>query len=836
MKAFFTLLILLVWFVFSADAETITGRITNSEGEPLVGVSISTNIHDVGTLSDTKGSFLLDFKEDVERVTFSSVGYKLCQFSSDKVPAIVILERKYYKQDSIVVTANRAEVGITPIAFENLTKEDIERDYTVGEFPLLLKTTPNLFTYSEAGSVLGYSSMRIRGFDDKRIATYINGVPLNDPEEHATYFVDLPDFAANITDIQIQRGVGNSLYGDASFGGTINIVTTGFNRKRQVTLTTGYGEYSSNGEYVSDIYKQSVEYSSGLVDGSWLFGGRFSKQKSGGYRYNSWYEGWSYYFSVARLDPHMTTELHIYGGPIRTHLAYYGVGREALKDDRRVNPGIVGWDDLTYSNATDNFNQPHYQLHNRYKISDKITLRNTLYYIRGKGYYEQFKLGRKYEEYNIDTSVTGGEEYGDIVPQKWVKKNQYGWNPRIDIEHKHGTHSLGGSFYMFNSEHWGQVVWGENLNSTIKPHHKYYSHKGEKKVASFFAQEYYRLTNRLSTQLTAQVRYDNYSLNQDRVGMFLGHSFDVDWLFFSPRLGLTYKIDNHTDIYANAAVSSRTPNDDDIYDANDPDKFPSLEVLDSTVTNQGNIVYSFGDPTADPERLYDFELGGHYQREQYSFGVNLFFMDFQNEIVEYAGYHEGREATININGSYHSGVELSGVVKPIDELTLSGNFSYNYNRIKDYLDTFEVDIDTSATVDEYYTVNYENKKLPNFPEYLGNLTVDYQKDWLRMAFQGQFLGRQYADLWNLEELSIDPIFVASLSASVSVDAFLGIGNLTLTGKIDNIFDKKYESIASWAENWASRDINQSQTEIGGWAAYFVAPEKSYYGQIKMEMF
>ena len=87
------------------------------------------------------------------------------------------------------------------------------------EFPLLSSTTPNLYTYTDGGAALGYSYTLIRGFDDKRIVTYINGVPLNDPEDQATYFVDLPDFAANVTDIQIQRGVGNSLYGDASFGG-----------------------------------------------------------------------------------------------------------------------------------------------------------------------------------------------------------------------------------------------------------------------------------------------------------------------------------------------------------------------------------------------------------------------------------------------------------------------------------------------------------------------------------------------------------------------------------------------------------------------------------------
>jgi len=353
-------------------------------------VSVITDITGVGTVTDLDGEFYLKCDNAVWRVTFSSVGFKSRQFKVNDLPEVIILELLYYKGSDIIVHASR--VGSeTAVAFENFSREKIKRDYTVSEFPLLLETTPNLYSYAEAGSPLGATSVRIRGFDDKRIVTYINGVPLNDPEDQSTYFVDLPDFAANISDIQVQRGVGNSLYGDASFGGAINVITNTLNEQRQVVLTTGYGEYTSDGESVGGIYKQSVEYTSGLIDGRWSFGGRFSKQKSGGYRYNSWYDGWSYYFTLARLDPRMTTEINIYGGPIRYHAAWYGHTREEIEEDRRINSGIAGYEDLTYENATDNFNQPHYQIHNTYKINERTTLSNTLYYIRGKGYYEQLK-------------------------------------------------------------------------------------------------------------------------------------------------------------------------------------------------------------------------------------------------------------------------------------------------------------------------------------------------------------------------------------------------------------------------------------------------------------
>jgi len=531
------------------------------------------------------------------------------------------------------------------------------------------------------------------------------------------------------------------------------------------------------------------------------------------------------------------------------HLAYYGVGRETLREDRRANPGIPGYEELDYNNATDNFNQPHYQLHNTYKISNRMTLFNTLYYIRGKGYYEQLKPGQDYWEYNIDTALTEVQivdtvsndttvvhySSGDLVRQKWVTKNQVGWNPRLNIEHKNGSHSIGGSFYYFDSDHWGQVVWAQHISGALNPRYKYYQYSGKKYVGSLYTQEYYRLTNKLSTQVTAQLRYIRYKFDQVKMGAFKGYDYTVDWLFFSPRVGLSYNVTDNANLFFNFAVASRTPIDEALYDADKPDEFPSLDINDSSLSASGEYTYEFGDPTTKPERLYDFEVGARYRTDKYAAGVNLFYMDFDNEILQYDA--KGREVFINIDGSFHSGIELTGTVKPYQGLTLSGNFAYNYNRIKDYPLTYTVDsvVAPDDTVTFKEAVNFKDKTLPNFPEFLGNLVVDYQYDWLRLTYRGRFIGRQYADLWNIKELSIDPVFVSSLSASVSWDNFLQAGRLTLSGCIYNLFDTKYEAIASYAENWASREPGMP-VEVGGWAAYFVAAERSFYTQLKLELF
>jgi iron complex outermembrane receptor protein len=809
--------------------------VVDQDRKPLTGVSVITNLPGVGTQTDSAGQCNLTLSAEINWVTFSCVGFRARQFSVGQIPDPVMLEPMAYRGEDIIVTVDRARQGVTPLAYENFSRDKIARDYKIGEFPLLLESTPNLYAHADAGAGLGYSYISIRGFDDKRVAVYINGVPLNDPEDQATYFVDLPDFGSTISDIQIQRGVGNSLYGDASFGGSVNVVTNAFSRERRTTLSTGYGKYSINDKLTSDMSKQTINYSSGLVDGRWLYGGRFSRQSSGGYRYNSWYEGWSYYLSAARLDPKMSTELHVYGGPMRMHLAYLGATLDDLAIDRRANQ-------LTYGNETDNFNQPHYQLHNIWKVSDRATLSNTLYYIRGKGYYEQLKSKRYYSDYNIaplfvDDS-TPGVKYatGDIVRQQWVYKNQIGWNPRLDIDHTRGSHALGGSFYYFDSDHWGQAVWGEHLSGNLDPRQRYYQYFGKKYVASIFGQEIYKLSSRFTTQVTAQLRYQRYKFNQDKLGAFKGYAYDLDWFFFSPRVGLTCRINEAASLFGNIAVSSRTPTDADIYDAGDPYAFPSLNIRSTSVSTSGDTTIVFGDPTAKSERVYDFELGGTYTRPRWNGNATLYWMEFRNEIIPFGGVNQntGIPFTANADRSVHAGIELSAGYSPAPHLKLSGNGAFNYLRVKKYTANLPIYDGAYNEIGRIET-NLKDKRLAGFPETLGNLLADYKTDRVRLTYRLRWVGKQYMELLDIDSLAIKGHTVSSFSGEYRLPRFLGLGTLSLSLTVENLFNQKFLT-SGYGWNYGYQATPTSPLGLLGEAEYFVNAERSFYAEMKLEMF
>ena len=773
MKYLYLACIAFLLVIGTISAAELSGVVVDRDGRAISGVNVQTSIKELMTATDEHGRFTLQTGDSLPAfVTFSHVSYQphLVKIV-DRQPAAemnIVLDQAVYPRQNVRVTAMRAQAGRTPVTFSDITEEDIARDYTISDFPILLESTPNMYAFSYSGGAVGASEYKIRGFDSKRIGVYVNGVPLNDPEDHSTYFYDLPDFAANVTDIQVQRGVGNSLYGDATFGGSINISSAGLNTGRKITVSSGYGRYYADGDFISEMRKTSVEYTSGLIDGRWSLSGRYSKLYSGGYRENSWYDGWSYYFSLSRLDDRMITTVNLYGGPFQAHLAFDGIDRETMRINRRAN---WSW----YENEIDDFSQPHYELHNSYRINQNTTLLNTLYYIRGKGFYEGFKDDKTYYEYNIPEYAVLDDDIEeiDLVRQKWVSKNQYGWNPRLEWEHGRGSATFGGAFYYFDSEHWGEIVWAENVS--IAPHYRYYAYTAKKYSGSVYAVESYQLTERIRLTGNLQLRYLTYDFDQPATGVYEGHTFDLDWLFLSPHLGITYQLHSHADVYANFAVSLRESDDAMIFDADYPYAKPALDT-------DGKLL-------ADAERVYNFELGANWHDDIRRFGLSLYWMEFRNEIIQATGIDDdGRPLLTNADRSVHAGIELSGDYKAHRHLTISGNAAYNYNRLKEYI--VENDNDWDGVIDE--TLDYADNPIAGFPDIIGNLIFDAVIDPVRLVYRFRAVGRQYIENGKDEEKSIDPYSVSSITASLSLGRFSGAGRLTLSGVINNLFNEKYE--------------------------------------------
>ena len=122
----------------------------------------------------------------------------------------------------IVVTASRYD-DTTQLNVTNIGHEELQIREPDQALPLLLQSQPGVFAYSDAGSGLGYTYLKVRGFDQRRVGVLFEGIPLNDPEDHQIWWVNMPDLAESVQDIQVQRGVTNSVGGMTAIGGTVNI-------------------------------------------------------------------------------------------------------------------------------------------------------------------------------------------------------------------------------------------------------------------------------------------------------------------------------------------------------------------------------------------------------------------------------------------------------------------------------------------------------------------------------------------------------------------------------------------------------------------------------------
>ena len=373
MKLFWVLISAFQFFSFSAFSAELRGTITNyANGLPMEGVLVEIPALTLQAMSGLNGEYSLrdlpvgTYVVKFSRGQFAPFAYEqaiddaaraygrnveLKPLTGNETSEEFLREEPKYRLDEVTVLTTRAGRD-HPVTYTNVSQRDIQNQNYGQDTPLLLSELPNVSTYSEGGAGVGYSYLRMRGFGQDRVAVQVNGVPLNDAETHEVFWIDLPDFAEDLADMQVQRGVGSSLYGPAAFGGSINLVTRtpGLGDRALIRAEGTYGTWNTR--------RAMVQFQSGRIHNRYGVTGRLTRIHTDGYRFGSWADLWSYYLAGARFTPKHTTRILFYGGPEKTHLAYEGIPVDSLNDERSRR-----FNEFQYPGEIDNFFQPHYELH-----------------------------------------------------------------------------------------------------------------------------------------------------------------------------------------------------------------------------------------------------------------------------------------------------------------------------------------------------------------------------------------------------------------------------------------------------------------------------------------
>ena len=584
--------------------------------------------------------------------------------------------------DEVVVNAPVAQVTNNHTA---LTREQLNQSNTGQNLPFLLSSTPALVATSDDGLGIGYTYFRIRGTDHTRINMTLNDVPLNDSESQTVFWVNMTDMASSMTSLNVQRGVGTSTNGSASFGASINMSTTETN-SLPFREGTGVGLTFNGGMY--NTFREMIDAHI-VLPNQWRANARFSKVNSDGFLYRTASDLYSYYGDLGWYGTKTEVVGRFFGGSEKTGMGWDGVDYSTAYGingaDRRYNPAgeytttAVDGSDSTayYPNQTDNYAQQHAQLAITHRFTPQWSLSATAHYTHGAGYYEQYKrkklsywglplasnLSPLASRLSPDTKAYGmyrkqldNHFFGGVLSAKYISEP-------VDLQ-------FGGAANYYLGDHFGTLHYLED--SLIIPiNYEYYRNTARKTDANIYAKANWRIINRAQEQLSLyadlQYRYVRYERNGLNDEDMTDLPLSVDFHFFNPKAGLTYQNRGHL-LSASFAIANREP---------------------SRNNYKENVLYdaSTGEYTGLPhaERLYDYELGYTYSHSRFVIGANLYFMDYDNQLVLTGEYNDvGAYKTKNVKDSYRMGAEITAGVKITNWLRWDANLVASRNKILNY--------------------------------------------------------------------------------------------------------------------------------------------------------
>ena len=749
--------------------------LSSSDYRPVANCNISLNKAD-GTFmqkvfTDKNGYFILtNLPEGDYKLSVYATGFKISDMEirlvQNKADIIFELKPLQVVSDEIIVESikNKKQFNST---HTNLEKEEIKKLNIVQDLPVILSTTPAAVSTSDAGAGIGYSGIRIRGVDATRINVTINGVPYNDAESHAVFWVDLPDLAGNVNSIQVQRGVGSSTNGSAAFGSSINIETTKSSMEPYALFTSAYGSFNT--------FKNSIKFGTGILRNHWTCEGSLSMIKTDGYIDRASSKLGSGYGTVTRYGDKSLLKFIMMSGAETTYQSWYGVPQDSLKINRTYNL-------YNYKNQTDNYSQTHYQLLYSYAFNKTLNLNTVLHYTKGKGYYENYNGNAVLKNYGMTNYFDADSTLmttADLVDRKWLDNDFYGIVSSVIYKQKKYEVNAGVSYNMYTGQHYNEVTWADvwtapKPNGIYEPF-RYFNDKGVKNDGNIYGKIFYNYSRHISLFADMQLRILNYNFN-DAVEA----NITKNYIFFNPKFGFNYLFNDSSSFMVYFGRSSHEPTRD--------------EFIRSTAASL---------PKA--EHLNDIEIGYTKNYKGWKFMANFYNMNYNNQLVLTGKLNNvGNPVRENVKHSYRRGIEI------LLQRRFNGGFSINANctyaksgirNYKEYLYDYARDI--------MYTNTYKSTAISFSPDLIFGSSLKYttQKHF-ELELISKYVSRQFLDNTASSERELKAYFINDFYLRYHFVNQKLVNDLNLCGVIYNLFNTLYESNgASYAEMSNGKRVN-----------------------------
>ena len=689
-----------------------------------------------------------------------------------------------HRLEEVQVTATRASAK-TPMSFSNVSKGQLLKSNLGQDVPYLLLQTPSVVATSEPGIGIGYTYLRVRGVDAAGINIMTNGVPLNDSESQGVFWANMPNFSSSIQDAQLQRGVGTSSNGSAAFGASLNLRTDHFSMTPTASLTLLGGSYNT--------FRRDVHASTGRIAGHWALEARLGKTTTDGYIDRSGTEGTSYFIQGGYFGENTILKLLSFGGKQRTGIAWNGLSpeEEAVYGRRynsagHMNPGSTP-QDARYRYNTDNYEQYHYQAQLTQRLSEGLILNLTAHYTKGYGFTDEYRTGRKLKDYGLKEFILRDENGAAILGKdgkeqkvkkitllrtKYLDNDFAGGIATLDYKSDRLELTAGLSANHYAGDHYGERLPITPYPYLVEPNERYYEDKANKTDLSGFVKANYEVATGLNLFADLQYRFIDYRIAgtidhfiKNSQGAMVAQEIDLKktFSFLNPKAGLFYQFTPQHHVYGSVAVAHREPNRKN-YTEVSPKDYPRAE------------------------RLTDYEVGYGFRSSSFSAGLNLYYMDYHDQLVLNGKQSDvGGKLSENVASSHRMGAELNASWKicPMLRWDLAGAVSRN--QIKQY----HLYAWSDQAGDEVLTT-YDRTPIAYSPQLVLSNTLTFAHRAFEAALTSQYVGMQYLDNTGSRERSLPAYHVASLRLGYELPVHF-VRGWSISLQINNLFDARYSS-------------------------------------------
>lgn len=679
-------------------------------------------------------------------------------------------ETPSYDLDTVVVTATKVKQAIkdVPASVTVVTAKDIEK-MNVKTVDEALRESAGVFASRSKGLTGTTAAVGLRGFSGSgETMVLLDGQPLNQAYAGSVNWSAVP--IQSIERIEIVRGAASALYGSQAMGGVINIITKN-PEKQEVRVSTKYESFNTkiNQLDISDKVNDKFSYQIG-----------YEKKTSDGYATDrvtksSVPSGYTGYETTTNTKG--TSKVYIVGDKGKNtwdENIFHSKFNYKLDDSRNLSFGFQ---------------------HDKYKYG----------YSAGHNYLTNSSTGAAYSGYSFSTflGLPGGRETNIYTFGYRDKNAGVTFNAGLtDVLHSWyissvvgAATSTGGTGVLSDtpSTRWNfdvqkelslnpndQMVFGVNykldwihnrefaLSNWINTGSKTgvnVEAEGKSQTLGLFVQDEHKLNDKW--RLTLGGRYDSWK-NQDK----MNNGNDRDDAAFSPKLGLTYKQDETSQLYMSVGKAFTAP-----------DMYKMYRTWTSTTGNT-QTVYN-GNPDLKAEKVTSSEIGWKKQLDK---KTNMTLSCFYNDVTNMVFLRDVSSSTtggITTNIKKYDNAE-KGRTKGF-EWELKHTISPAWTGFINY--TYQ-----DATIVKYSAKpSIEGKKVTGIPEQMFNIGLDYKQDKLSGNIYGNYVSKRYSsddnsDTANNVPTSYDPYFIVNTNLNYQFDS-----KTSVTFGVNNLFDRNYYS-------------------------------------------